>query len=318
MIIVTGGAGFIGSKIVKGLNQQGRTDIVVVDDLKDGFKSFNLADCVIADYVHFEDFLFMLQSGEPLPWKIDAVSHQGACTDTTEWDGEYMMRVNFEFSKHLLNYCLKENIPFVYASSASVYGAGTDFQIAAETEKPINVYAWSKLVFDQYVRRVIDGASSQIAGLRYFNVYGPNEYHKGGMASVMLHFYRQLRDANQVRLFSGCDGYSDGEQRRDFIHVDDVVKVNLWFLSNSDKSGIFNLGTGGSRTFNDVAKAAIGWNGSGDIAYIPFPENLQGSYQSFTEADISGLQAAGYNDAFIAIEQGVPMYLDFLKTNGRP
>ncbi len=317
MIIVTGGAGFIGSNIVKGLNQQGRTDIVVVDDLEDGYKSFNLADCVIADYVHFEDFLHMLQSGEALPWEIESVSHQGACTVTTEWDGEYMMRVNFEFSKHLLNYCLKENIPFVYASSASVYGAGTDFRITPETESPINVYAWSKLVFDQYVRRVIDTAGSQIAGLRYFNVYGPNELHKGGMASVMLHFYRQLRDENEVRLFSGCDGFGDGEQRRDFIHVDDVVKVNLWLMENTAKSGIFNLGTGGSRTFNDVAKAAVEWNGSGDIKYIPFPDSLQGSYQSFTEADMSALRAAGYDADFIAIEQGVPMYLDALKNNNR-
>jgi ADP-L-glycero-D-manno-heptose 6-epimerase len=318
MIIVTGGAGFIGSNIVKGLNLRGRTDIVVVDDMTDGYKSFNLADCVIADYVHYEDFLFMLQSGQSLPWDIESVSHQGACTVTTEWDGEYMMRVNFEFSKHLLNYCLAHKIPLVYASSASVYGAGTDFRITPETEKPINVYAWSKLVFDQYVRRVIDAADTQIAGLRYFNVYGPNEYHKVGMASVMLHFYRQLRDDNEVRLFSGCDGFADGEQRRDFIHVDDVVKVNLWLLDNPDKSGIFNLGTGASRTFNDVAKAAVAWNGSGALKYIPFPDSLQGSYQSFTEADMSTLKAAGYTAEFIPLEQGVPQYLDFLKHNGRP
>jgi len=313
MIIVTGGAGFIGSNIVKGLNAQGRTDIVVVDDMTDGHKSFNLADCIIADYLHYEDFLYMLQSDDPLPWEIERVSHQGACTVTTEWDGEYMMRVNFEFSKHLLNYCLKHSIPFVYASSASVYGAGTDFTIAPEKEKPINVYAWSKLVFDQYVRRVIDNAGSQIVGLRYFNVYGPNEAHKGGMASVMLHFYRQLRDEGEVRLFTGCDGYDDGEQRRDFIHVDDVVKVNLWFMANTAKSGIFNLGTGGSRTFNDVANAALEWNSSGRIRYIPFPDNLRGSYQSFTEADIDSLRAAGYDEDFIPIEQGVPMYLDVLK-----
>jgi len=317
MIIVTGGAGFIGSNIVKGLNLQGRTDIVVVDDMEDGHKCFNLADCIIADYVHWEDFLLMLQAGEKLPWDIDSVSHQGACTVTTEWDGEYMMRTNFEFSKHLLAYCLKHDIPLVYASSASVYGAGTDFTIAPEKENPINVYAWSKLVFDQHVRRVIDNAKSQIVGLRYFNVYGPNEFHKGGMASVMLHFFRQLRDEGELRLFSGCDGFDDGEQRRDFIHVDDVVKVNLWFLANADKSGIFNLGTGGSRTFNDVAKAAVAWNGSGNVKYIPFPEHLKGSYQSFTEADIGSLREAGYSEEFIAIEDGVPRYLDALKSSGR-
>jgi len=314
MIIVTGGAGFIGSNIVKGLNARGRTDIVVVDDMKDGHKSFNLADCIIADYVHYEDFLEMLKSGDKLPWVVDSVSHQGACTVTTEWDGDYMMRVNFEFSKQLLNYCLKHDIPCIYASSASVYGAGTDFRITPETESPINVYAWSKLVFDQYVRRVIDGAKSQIVGLRYFNVYGPNETHKGGMASVMLHFYRQLRDEGEVRLFAGCDGFEDGEQRRDFIHVDDVVKVNMFFLDNPGKSGIFNLGTGGSRTFNDVARAAVKWNGSGSIKYIPFPGSLRGSYQSFTEADIGSLREAGFSDEFIAIEDGVPMYLDVLKT----
>jgi ADP-L-glycero-D-manno-heptose 6-epimerase len=310
MIIVTGGAGFIGSNLVKGLNRIGEKDIIVVDDLTDGHKVTNLADCEIADYVDLEDFLAVVQSEQDAYGSIDAVFHQGACTDTTEWDGRYMMRLNFEYSKILSHFCVARQIPFIYASSASVYGSGREFRVSPECEHPINVYAYSKLLFDQYVRRRLGAAKSQIVGLRYFNVYGPREQHKRGMSSVIYHFNQQLLSGDDVRLFEGSDGYADGEQVRDFIYVDDVVDVNLWFLKNGAHSGIYNLGTGESTTFNAVADAVVAWHGRGGIKYIPFPEGLVGSYQSYTCADITGLRKLGYSNQFVNIEEGVRRYLD--------
>jgi ADP-L-glycero-D-manno-heptose 6-epimerase len=180
-------------------------------------------------------------------------------------------------------------------------------------ERPINVYAWSKLVFDQFVRRRLAEARSPIVGLRYFNVYGPGEGHKGPMASVIWHFHRQLLQGEEVRLFDGSGGFAAGEQRRDFVHVDDVASLNLWFLENHGKNGIYNVGTGQSRSFNDVAKAVIAWHGRGRIRYIPFPPELEASYQHFTEADISTLRLAGYQGEFIGIEHGVPRYLDAIR-----
>ncbi len=312
MIVVTGGAGFIGSNLVKALNATGRDDIVVVDDLTDGTKFRNIADCEIADYIDKDDFLGAVIAGGGLPGRIDAILHQGACSDTTEWDGRYMMGINYEYSKALLHYCLDRKIPYLYASSASVYGAGPVFSESREHERPLNMYGYSKFQFDQYVRRLLPTAKTQVAGFRYFNVYGPREQHKGKMASVAFHLNYQLRETGKVRLFSGCDGYGDGEQRRDFIHVDDVVAVNLWFLRHPDKSGIFNLGTGRSQSFNDVARAVIAWHGRGELEYIPFPDHLKGSYQSFTEADISALRAAGYDAPFMTVEQGVGAYMQWL------
>lgn len=316
MIIVTGGAGFIGSNIVRHLNDAGITDILVVDDLVDGHKALNLAACRIADYMDYEEFLRRLSAGQDLAPKILGVLHQGACTTTTEWDGRMMMQRNFEFSKQLLHYCLERRIPLIYASSASVYGAGTEFRVDAQCERPINVYAWSKLVFDQHARRYLDQAGSQVVGLRYFNVYGPNEAHKGPMASVIWHFHNQLRQGEEVRLFAGSGGYGDGEQLRDFIHVDDVAKLNLWFLERGGRRGIFNVGTGRARSFNDVARAVIAWHGRGRIRYVAFPEALAPSYQSYTQADLDTLRLAGYRDAFIDIEAGVATYLDVLKSRG--
>ncbi|MCC7257364.1 MAG: ADP-glyceromanno-heptose 6-epimerase [Gammaproteobacteria bacterium] len=317
MIIVTGGAGFIGANIVQRLNTAGISDILVVDDLADGHKAMNLAGCQIADYMDHEDFLRRIVARKDLGPKILGVLHQGACTVTTEWDGRLMMRLNYEFSRHLLHYCLDRRIPFIYASSASVYGAGREFRVAPECERPINVYAWSKLVFDQHVRRLMGSAGSQVVGLRYFNVYGPGEAHKGAMASVVWHFHNQLRQGEEVRLFDGSDGYGPGEQLRDFVHVDDVASVNLWFLEHGGRRGIFNLGTGQARSFNDVARAVIGWHGRGRIRYVPFPTTLAGSYQSYTQADLATLRLAGYQDGFIDIEEGVRAYLDVLKTQGR-
>ena len=309
MIIVTGGAGFIGSNIVKTLNEQGRTDVLVVDDLTDGKKFVNLADCEIADYLDKDDFLNMIEAGHDFG-NIDAIFHEGACSATTEWDGQFMMKNNYEYSKSLLHYCLDRRIPFLYASSASVYGGGQIFKEIREHEEPLNVYGYSKFLFDQYVRRTLPTAQSQVVGFRYFNVYGPREQHKGSMSSVAFHFNNQIPDQGQVNLFAGSGGYGDGEQRRDFVYVGDVVSVNLWFMENPQVSGIFNLGTGRSQAFNDVANSVIDWHGKGKINYIPFPDHLKGAYQSFTEADISNLRNVGYDKPFKTVEEGVKAYLD--------
>jgi ADP-L-glycero-D-manno-heptose 6-epimerase len=229
-----------------------------------------------------------------------------------------MMDANFEFSRQLLHYCLDRAIPLVYASSASVYGSGREFRVSPECECPINVYAYSKLVFDQYVRRYIASAKSQVVGLRYFNVYGPGEAHKGAMASVVWHFHNQLLQGDEVRLFEGSGGFAAGEQLRDFVHVEDVVSANLWFLEHGGKRGIFNLGTGEARSFNDVARAVIAWHGRGRIAYIPFPSSLASSYQDFTQADLATLRAAGYTAGFASVEQGVRAYLDALRERESP
>jgi ADP-L-glycero-D-manno-heptose 6-epimerase len=316
MIIVTGGAGFIGSNILQGLNARGISDILVVDDLSDGRKCLNLNDADIHDYLDKDDFLLRLQSGEEFG-PVEAVFHEGACSSTTEWDGRFMMAVNFEYTKTLLKWCAERSIPLIYASSASVYGMGPTFKESREYERPLNMYAYSKFLFDCHLRPLLPKMKSQVVGLRYFNVYGPREQHKDSMASVAYHFYNQLKDVGRVKLFDGSDGYGPGEQLRDFIHVDDVVAVNLWLLDNPQVSGIFNVGTGRAQTFNDVAHAAIGWyDGTGGIDYIPFPEHLKGRYQSFTEADMSGLRKAGYDRPFTSVEAGVPRYMDWLMHRG--
>ncbi len=312
MVIVTGGAGFIGSNIVKALNERGCSDILIVDNLSDGTKIKNIADCKIYDYLDKDDFIERIKAGNDFYVSADAVFHEGACSSTTNWDGRYMMRNNYEYSKELLHYCLKHRIPYLYASSASVYGDGTVFKEALEHEKPLNVYGYSKFLFDQYVRRILPDAESQIAGFRYFNVYGPREQHKGSMASVAFHFNNQVLAEGKVKLFEGSDGYADGDQRRDFVYVSDVVEVNLWFMENPDKSGIFNVGTGRSRTFNDVARGVIAFHARGDMEYIPFPDHLKNRYQSFTEADIAQLREAGCPVSFKTVEQGVQCYMEWL------
>ena len=313
MIIVTGGAGFIGSNIVRGLNERGREDVIVVDNLKDGTKFLNLVDCEILDYLDKDEFIRRIEA-DSLGGQVEAIFHEGACSATTEWDGRYMMNNNYEYSKTLLHYCLDHKAAYLYASSASVYGGGSVFSEQREHEAPLNVYGYSKFQFDQYVRRILPNAGCQIAGFRYFNVYGPREQHKGSMASVAYHLYRQLQAGDNPRLFEGCDGYDNGEQRRDFIYVDDVVDVNLWFLDNPDKTGIVNLGTGRCQSINDVANAVIAWFDQGEIEYIPFPDHLRGRYQSFTEADMSSLRALGYDRPFRPVEEGVPQYMDWLQS----
>ena len=311
MIVVTGGAGFIGSNLVRSLNRRGRGDIVVVDDLSDGRKFSNLVGCDIADYWDRDAFAERLAARSfDVP---EAIFHQGACAVTTEWDGRYMMENNYRYSVRLLEYCLAHEVPFIYASSASVYGASTVFEEGnRDAERPLNVYGYSKLLFDQYVRRRQPAARSQVVGLRYFNVYGPGEAHKGSMASVAFHLSRQVAEEGEARLFEGSDGYGPGEQRRDFVYVDDVVEVNLWFFDKRTVSGIFNVGTGASASFNDVANAIIACLGKGSIRYIPFPAELRARYQSFTQADLAALRAAGCALPFKEVRAGIQSYLGAL------
>ena len=310
MIIVTGGAGFIGSNLIHALNAKGREDIIVVDDLTDGHKFENIATARIADYLDLVEFR-RLFSSEPT-FDIERIYHLGACSTTTEWNGRLMMDLNYAYSRDLLQWCARGSIPLVYASSAAIYGGASAFAEVAENEKPLNVYGYSKYLLDCYAASGVVGGRSQTVGLRYFNVYGPREQHKGSMASVAYHLNRQLLETGKVRLFEGCDGYADGEQRRDFVYVDDVVAVTLWFAEHPEVSGVFNCGSGRAQTFNDVARAVIAWHGSGELEYIPFPEELKGAYQSFTEADLARLRDAGYAASFRPVDVGVCDYLDWL------
>ncbi len=329
MYVVTGGAGFIGANIVKALNDRGIDDILVVDNLEYADKFRNLTDCEIADFIDKQDFIERIESGS-IAEKYSAVFHEGACSDTMEHDGLYMMNNNYEYSKTLLHYCQNKSIPYLYASSAAIYGSGNVFKEERQYEAPLNIYGYSKFLFDQYIRRMQRNITTQVVGFRYFNVYGPREQHKGRMASVAFHHYGQYQDSNKVKLFEGCDGYGNGEQRRDFIFIEDVVSVNLWFMDNPDKNGIFNVGTGRAQPFNDIAVATVnslraqsGKNelGLNDmvkqniVEYIDFPDGLKGKYQSFTEADITSLRNIGYDKEFLTVEQGVKRYIDYLSAS---
>jgi len=306
MIVVTGGAGFIGSNIVKGLNEAGEENIIVVDNLSNAEKHLNLNSLSIADYIDKDEFLQKLNKFQ----KVSAIFHQGACSSTTEQDGKYMMSNNYEYSKTLLNYCLENSIDFLYASSASVYGNGkAGFVEKREAEYPLNVYGFSKFAFDNYVRRVLPQVKSQVLGLRYFNVYGPQENHKGRMASVAFHLFHQLQETEKMKLFEGSRSF-----RRDFIHVADTVKINLHFYE-SKTSGIFNAGTGKARSFEDIATTLQSLHGSGEIESIPFPEDLRGKYQEFTEAGLDKLRAAGYSSEFMSLEEGVQQYYEQLSSS---
>ena len=327
-IIVTGAAGFIGSNIVKALNERGITDIVAVDNLTRGEKFANLAECEIAHYLDKHEFIRQVRE-HILPFtNIRAVFHDGACSDTMEHNGLYMMDNNYQYSLDLLDWCQDERIPYLYASSAAVYGKGEVFREERELEQPLNVYGYSKFLFDQVVRRrMAEGLTAQVAGFRYFNVYGPREQHKGRMASVAFHHFNQYREQGYVNLFGAYDGYGEGQQSRDFVSVEDVVKVNLFFFDHPEISGIYNLGTGRSQPFNDLAAATVNACRAAEgkekislqqlvdaelIRYIPFPDALKGKYQSFTEADITQLREAGYEEPFYDVEQGVSRYVKWM------
>jgi ADP-L-glycero-D-manno-heptose 6-epimerase len=324
--VVTGAAGFIGSNLVKALNDRGITDIIAVDNLSQGDKFVNLVDCEIADYLEQDVFLETLDDGG-FNGELSAVLHEGACSDTTETDGRYVMENNYRYSRVLLDFCIADEVPFIYASSAAVYGGGTTFREARECEAPLNVYGYSKFLFDQLVRRRSSEFTAQVVGLRYFNVYGEREQHKARMASVAFHFFNQYRAAGSVGLFEGSGGYGNGEQRRDFVSVEDIVRVNLFFLDRPDRSGIFNAGTGTAQSFNDVAVTMVNacrkaqnetalalaeMQRQGIIRYIPFPGELRNKYQSYTQADVSALRHAGYTAPFLTVEEGVTRYCERL------
>jgi len=291
--------------MVQALTERGCDDVVVVDDLTDGHKFVNISDLNIADYLDKDDFIDRLSADKKFAKDITAILHLGACSETTEWDGRFMMQNNYSYSQKLLHHCLQHKAQFIYASSAAVYGGAKEFVEDPLFENPLNVYGYSKIQFDRYVRRVAADAESQVVGLRYFNVYGPREQHKGSMASVAFHFNNQIREEGVANLFSGTDGYKDGEQLRDFVYIDDISNVNLWFLDNPIVSGIFNAGTGRAQSFNDVAKAVIKWHGKGKIHYVPFPDHLKGAYQSFTQADLTQLRQSGCDVEFRPVEEGV-------------
>lgn len=314
MYIVTGGAGFIGANIVHGLNQRGETDILVVDNLENAAKFKNLRDLKYADYMDKREFREHLLGGSFNEIPLKAVFHEGACSDTMEYDGKYMMDNNFTYSKELLHFCLAGQIPFIYASSAATYGDSTEFIEKPENENPLNVYGYSKLFFDQYCARFHDQAESTVAGLRYFNVYGPREQHKGKMASQAYQLYNQLKDTGFCTLFGGSHGYEDGGHLRDFVWVGDVVDVNL-FLADSPTpiKSYFNLGTGKARAFRHKAEILVKLLGKGEIKFREMPEVLKDKYQAFTQADLTKLRATGYDKAFSSLEEGVEQYFNYLE-----
>ncbi len=327
-VVVTGAAGFIGSNLVKGLNARGITDIVAVDDLTQGDKFRNLVDLKIADYVDRDTFYATLAEGGF--GKVDTVFHEGACSDTMEQDGKYMMDNNYRVSLSLFETCQKRGTRLLYASSAAVYGGSDTFRETPEFERPLNVYGYSKLLFDQRMRielgKDFRKAKRQVAGFRYFNVYGPREQHKGRMASVAFHQFNQFREQGKVKLFGEYGGYGPGQQARDFVFVDDVVAVNLWFFDHPNKSGIFNLGTGRAQPFNDVALGVINALHPGGVQdaatavdlglleYLPFPDALRGKYQCYTQADLTALREAGCDHAFADVATGVANYMQVLSS----
>jgi len=327
-VVVTGAAGMIGANLLRGLNAIGVDDILAVDDLSDGQKYVNLAGAAISDYFDRRDFYGRFERGEL--GKIDAVFHEGACSDTMEHDGRLMLDLNYRSSKTLLDACQTQGVRLLYASSAAVYGGAASFREEPEYERPLNVYGYSKLLFDNVVRRMLPRATAQVAGFRYFNVYGPHEQHKGRMASVAFHHFNQFRREGRVKLFGAYGGYAAGEQARDFVFVDDVVAVNLWFFAHPEANGIFNLGSGRAQPFNDVALAVVNAVRSeqgeaplslaamvsqGQLEYIDFPAALVGKYQCFTEADLGRLRAAGCAHAFADVAAGVARYAAALRAS---
>lgn len=324
-VVVTGAAGMIGSNLVRGLNARGIDDVIAVDDLTDGSKYRNLLGARLSDY--FDRSEFYERFARRALGKVEVVFHEGACSDTMEHDGRLMLETNYRCSKVLLDVCQAQGTRLLYASSAAVYGGSTTFREEPTFERPLNVYGYSKLLFDQIVRRALPTATCQVAGFRYFNVYGPHEHHKGRMASVAYHHYNQFRETGAVKLFGDYGGYGPGEQVRDFVFVEDVVAVNLWFLEHPDRSAIVNVGTGRAQPFNDVAHAVVNacraqrgeapfslaqQVADGLVQYVPFPEALVGKYQCRTQADLSALRSTGYDAEFTDVATGVARYVEWL------
>ena len=332
-IVVTGAAGFIGSNIIAGLNARGMDDIIAVDDLTQGDKFRNLADLKIADYVDASTFYEEFAEGRY--GQVEAVFHEGACSDTMETDGKYMMENNYTLSWQLFQSCQKRGTRLLYASSAATYGGSDTFREDPAFERPLNVYGYSKLLFDQRMRRECGndfqrtkaGKTMQVVGFRYFNVYGQREQHKGRMASVAFHQYHQFLADGKVKLFGEYGGYPAGGQMRDFVYIDDVVAVNLWFYDHPTQSGIFNLGSGRAQPFNDVASSVVNAlrerqgesslslneiAAQGLVEYIEFPAALRGKYQCYTQADLSALRATGCDHTFVDVQTGVSRYIQRL------
>lgn len=321
-IVVTGAAGFIGSNIIQGLNARGMDNIIAVDDLTEGDKFRNIADLKIADYLDKDVFYELFAEGAF--GKVEAVFHEGACSDTMETNGKYMMDNNYTLSCGLFNTCQRAGTRLLYASSAATYGGSDTFKETPQYELPLNVYGYSKLLFDQRMRRECGDNfkkfKRQVVGFRYFNVYGPREQHKGRMASVAFHEFNQFKAEGKVKLFGEYGGYGNGAQMRDFVFIDDVVAVNLWYFDHPEVSGIFNLGTGRAQPFNDVALSVVNALRvekldlasavkAGLIEYIPFPDALRGKYQCYTQADLSNLRASGCDHVFADVQTGVSKYM---------
>lgn len=319
-ILVTGAAGFIGCNNVLELNRRGYTDIVAVDNLTKSEKFVNLAKCQISDYFDKVDFIERVRRDAlPIP---DAIFHQGACSDTMETDGRYMMENNYRYTLELFNWAQRHRVPFIYASSAATYGASQVFVEDVKNEGPLNVYGYSKYLFDQVLRAHMHELKAPVVGLRYFNVYGPHEQHKGRMASVAFHQYFQFKKEGRVRLFEGCLGYGNGCQMRDFVYVEDVINVAMYFMT-AGKSGIFNCGSGRAQPFNDVALTVVNSLSGTDhtleeavaqglIEYIPFPEALKGKYQAYTQADLTHLREAGFTAPMHTVQEGTAKYMQYL------
>lgn len=319
MIVVTGGAGFIGSAIIWRLNQMGEDNIIVVDSLGTKDKWRNLCGLKFNDIYHKTDFLTRVVE-ENLPFDLDAIIHMGACSSTTETDADYLLNNNYRYTLELVKYALPRKARFINASSAATYGNGAfgydDNEDKLEQFRPLNMYGYSKHMFDLWTRRM--GIIDKIAGLKFFNVYGPNEGHKGDMRSVIHKAYQQISDTGQLKLFKSYKPeYKDGEQMRDFIYVKDVVDIVLYFLENKEKNGIFNVGTGKARTWNDLACGIFNsMNKQVNIEYIDMPETMRDKYQYFTEAKVDKLRNIGYTKEFHSLEDGIDDYVkNYLSPN---
>lgn len=312
MIVVTGGAGFIGSAIVWRLNTLGKDDIIIVDELGTTDKWKNLVGLKFQEFVHKDDFISAIVE-DTIEFPIESIIHMGANSSTTEKDADHLFSNNYLYTQELAKYCLSKNIRFIYASSAATYGDGSlgfvDDETKLETLRPLNMYGYSKQLFDLWAKK--NNVLNKVVGIKYFNVFGPNEYHKGDMRSVVHKAFEQVRDTGKVRLFKSLNSkYKDGEQMRDFVYIKDAIDMTLYFIDHPDKNGIFNVGAGKARTWNDLVSALFNAIGKPvNIEYIDLPDHLREKYQYFTEANLDKIRSAGYNKATTSLEDGVNDYV---------